>query len=150
MKSVQINEIIDEVVKLSSDRARNVNVDITTRLYPQLPEIKASVIEMQQVFLNLINNALDAMEINGDRITISSELSDNQIVITVADNGPGIPSIIMNRLFDPFFSTKPVGKGTGLGLSICYGIVTKMRGRIDFESMLGKGSTFRVVLPLDD
>lgn len=149
VQSVQINELIEEVVNSSLDKAQLANVEIHTHLYPQLPEITASITEMKQVLLNLVNNALEAMKIKGDRIDISSEVNENQIVITVADNGPGIPAIIMNRLFDPFFSTKPVGEGTGMGLSICYGIVTKMRGKIDFESMLDKGSTFRIVLPLD-
>jgi len=115
-----------------------------------LPEIRASVIEMHQVLLNIVNNALDALEKKGDRIEISSTLRDNQIIITVADNGPGIPSTIMNRLFDPFFSTKPVGKGSGLGLSQCYGIVKKMGGRIDVESMAGEGAMFSIMLPFDD
>lgn len=150
IQSVQLNELIEEVVSLSSEKARHGKVTIHTRLDFHLPEIRASVIEIQQVLLNIVNNALDALEKKGDRIEISSTLKDNQIIITVADNGPGIPSTIMNRLFDPFFSTKPVGKGSGLGLSQCYGIVKKMGGRIDVESMAGEGAIFSIVLPFDD
>jgi len=150
IQSVQLNELIEEVVSLSSEKARHGKVTIHTRLDPHLPEIRASVIEMHQVLLNIVNNALDALEKKGDRIEISSTLRDNQIIITVADNGPGIPSTIMNRLFDPFFSTKPVGKGSGLGLSQCYGIVKKMGGRIDVESMAGEGAMFSIMLPFDD
>ncbi|MFO8086112.1 MAG: ATP-binding protein [Desulfobacterales bacterium] len=150
IQNVQLNELVEEVAALSSEKAKNSGVEIYTRLDPHLPEIQASITEMQQVLLNIVNNALDAMEHKGGRIDISSALTENQIVITIADNGPGIPAMIMNRLFDPFFSTKPVGKGTGLGLSICYGIIKKMGGKIDFESMLGEGSTFRILLPLND
>jgi two-component system, NtrC family, sensor kinase len=102
---------------------------------------------MQQVLTNIINNGLDAMENKGDRLDIISMLLKDQIIITIRDNGPGIPSINLNRVFDPFFSTKPVGKGSGLGLSICYSIIKKMGGRIDFESVLGEGSAFHIVLP---
>jgi two-component system NtrC family sensor kinase len=150
IQSIQLNELIEEVVILSSEKARHADVEIHTRLDPNLPEIQASITEMQQVLLNLVNNALDAMEEKGNRIEINSFVQDQQIIITVADNGPGIPAMNMNRLFDPFFSTKPVGKGSGLGLSICYGIVKKMGGKIGFESMLGQGTTFRIVLPFGD
>jgi len=150
IQSVQLNELIEEVVSLSSEKARHGKVTIYTLLDPHLPEIRASVIEMQQVLLNIVNNALDALEKKGDRIEISSTSKDNQIIIKIADNGPGIPSTIMNRLFDPFFSTKPVGKGSGLGLSQCYGIVKKMGGRIDVESMAAEGAMFSIMLPFDD
>jgi two-component system, NtrC family, sensor kinase len=148
VQNVQLNEVIEEVVQLSMDKARHAKVEIQTRLYPQLPKIRASIPEMHQVLLNLVNNALDAMEIKGDRIDISTRLDEKQVIIIVADNGPGIPAVIINRLFDPFFSTKPVGEGTGLGLSICYGIVTKMGGKIDFETMLDRGTTVRIILPV--
>lgn len=97
--------------------------------------------------LNLINNALDAMEKKGSRLNISSHQEEDHMVIEVADDGPGIPEANITRIFDPFFTTKPVGKGTGLGLAICYGIIKKMGGNIEVRSVLGKGSTFTVVLP---
>jgi two-component system NtrC family sensor kinase len=150
VESVQLNDLIEEVVSLSLDKARHANVKIDTRLDPNLPEIMASVTEMQQVLSNIINNGLDAMENKGDRLDISSASHEDHIVITVRDNGPGIPAINLNRVFDPFFSTKPVGKGSGLGLSICYGIIKKMGGKIDFESVVGEGSAFNIVLPIDN
>jgi two-component system NtrC family sensor kinase len=150
VESVQLNDLIEEVVSLSLEKARHANVKINTRLDPHLPEIQASVTEMQQVLSNIINNGLDAMENKGDHLDISSTSHEDHIVITVRDNGPGIPAINLNRVFDPFFSTKPVGKGSGLGLSICYGIIKKMGGRIDFESVVGEGSAFNIMLPLDN
>ncbi len=150
VESVQLNDLIEEVVSLSLDKARHANVKIDTRLDPYLPEILASVTEMQQVLSNIINNGLDAMENKGDHLDISSASHEDHIVITVRDNGPGIPAINLNRVFDPFFSTKPVGKGSGLGLSICYGIIKKMGGKIDFESVVGEGSAFNIVLPIDN
>jgi len=150
VESVQLNDLIEEVVSLSSEKARHANVKINTRLDPHLPEIQASVTEMQQVLSNIINNGLDAMENKGDHLDINSISHEDHIVITVRDNGPGIPAINLSRVFDPFFSTKPVGKGSGLGLSICYGIIKKMGGRIDFESVVGEGSAFNIMLPLDN
>ena len=150
IENVQLNDLIEEVVSLSLEKARHANVKIHTDLDPHLPEIQSSVTELQQVLTNIISNGLDAMENKGDRLDISSASNEDHIVITVRDNGPGIPVINLNRVFDPFFSTKPVGKGSGLGLSICYSIIKKMGGRIDFESVVGEGSAFHVVLPLNN
>lgn len=148
IENVQINDLIGEVVSLSSEKALLANVKIYTDLDPHLPEIQSSVTELQQVLSNIINNGLDAMENKGDRLDISSMFHEDHITITVRDNGPGIPAINLNRVFDPFFSTKPVGKGSGLGLSVCYSIIKKIGGKIDFESVVGEGSAFHIVLPL--
>ncbi len=150
VKDVQINDLITEIVDLSSQMARYNKVSITTDLQPGLPYVTLSPAEMQQVMLNLINNAMDAMENRGGSIHIATKLSrleKNNIVITVEDDGPGIPESNLTRIFDPFFTTKPVGKGTGLGLSICYGIVQKMGGKIDVHSTLGEGTRFRIWVP---
>ncbi|MFP3913050.1 MAG: sensor histidine kinase, partial [Desulfobacteraceae bacterium] len=122
-------------------------VTIHADLAHDLPTLRISQTEIQQVLLNLINNALDAMEKKGSRLNISSHQEEDHMVIEVADDGPGIPEANITRIFDPFFTTKPVGKGTGLGLAICYGIIKKMGGNIEVRSVLGKGSTFTVVLP---
>lgn len=148
VQAVQLNDLITEVVDLSSQKSRYANVDVHTRLDPYLPDTQASVTEMQQVLLNLINNALDAMEKKGGRLDIATESRDHEIAITIEDTGPGIPASNLARLFDPFFTTKPVGKGTGLGLSICYGIINKMGGKIEVESTVGVGTTFRILLPI--
>ncbi len=149
-KDVQINDTVTEIVNLSRQMAKYNKVTIETDLQTDLPYITISPSEMQQVLLNLINNALDAMEKTGGTIKIStkvSEIEPGHIVIVVEDNGPGIPEANLPRIFDPFFTTKPVGKGTGLGLSICYGIINKMGGKIDVQSAVGKGARFRIWIP---
>jgi two-component system NtrC family sensor kinase len=113
-----------------------------------LPAIQASPSEMQQVFLNLINNAVDAMERQGGEIVIATRREKNQLIIEVRDTGPGIPPANLDRIFDPFYTTKPVGKGTGLGLSICYGIIKKMGGDISVDSTMDEGTTFVIKIPV--
>lgn len=148
LQDVVINESLDEVVYLSSQRAKFSNITIKTSFQKGLPLLKASETELQQVFLNLVNNALDAMEKGGGEITIASHLDKKDIVITIEDNGPGIAQANLPRVFDPFFTTKPVGKGTGLGLSICYGIISKMDGNIDVQSQVSKGTKFTIKIPV--
>ncbi len=148
-----INDTILEIVGLTAQMARYNNVTISTRLEPDLPFIRFSPSELQQVILNLINNAIDAMEKEGGTVDISTALStrdQGMLLITVDDNGPGIPAHDLDRIFDPFFTTKAVGKGTGLGLSICYGIIRKMGGSIEVESRVGQGTSFFIRLPMDD
>jgi two-component system NtrC family sensor kinase len=145
---LQLNDVISEVLDLSAQRAKFANVELRRNLQADLPKVTASETEMHQVFLNLINNAVFAMEKTGGTIEIATALSEGHILIEVADTGPGIPKGILDRIFDPFFTTKPVGQGTGLGLSICYGIISKMNGQIDVGSEVGKGTTFRIRLPV--
>ena len=148
IQEVQINDLIEELVALSAQKAKYSNVTINTVLQKDLPPLQVSETEVQQVFLNLINNALDAMEKKGGVIDVTTLMEGDHIAVQVADNGPGIPEANLARIFDPFFTTKPVGKGTGLGLSICYGIIKKMGGEIDVHSVMGVGTTFRVLIPL--
>lgn len=148
-QEIQVNEVIMEMLDLTKQRTKYCNVQIETKITEPLPLIKASSTEMQQIFLNLVNNAIDAMEPTGGVVRISSQYLYNRILIQVSDTGPGIPQSNIDRIFDPFFTTKPVGKGTGLGLSICYGIVKKMGGDIDVKSEIGVGTTFSVFLPVD-
>jgi two-component system NtrC family sensor kinase len=103
--------------------------------------------QLQQVFMNLINNAIDAIGSDGT-IDITTRLGKASIDIVIHDNGPGIPQAIQKKIFDPFFTTKHAGKGSGLGLSISYSIIEKMGGRITLESREGKGTTFMVSLPI--
>jgi two-component system NtrC family sensor kinase len=145
---VNLYDLVEEMVALSAQRAKYSNVEIRTALQSNLPTIQASLSELQQVLLNLINNALDAMERKGGVLEITVKFVEGNLWIYVADTGPGIPEANLERIFDPFFTTKPVGKGTGLGLSICYGIVTKMNGEIDAQSVVGSGTTFRIRLPI--
>jgi len=148
VQEVQLNDLIQETVAISAQRAKFSNVTVYTNLQKGLPSMQASLTELQQVFLNLINNSLDAMDNRGGTINITSQLEGDDVVIEVADNGPGIPAANLSRIFDPFFTTKPAGKGTGLGLSICYGIIRKLGGKIVVKSMIDEGATFRVNIPL--
>ncbi len=153
VKELQINETIGEVILLSEQRARFSNVTIEADLQENLPMIRASETEMQQVFLNLINNAIDALEKKGGTVRVSSRVENHgpfapNILIDIADDGQGIPKANLARVFDPFFTTKPVGKGTGLGLSICFGIINKMGGEITVESTVDVGTTFHLRIPL--
>ena len=148
IQDVHINEMMEELVALSSQRARYANVTINTDFQDGLPSLRVSQSELQQVFLNLINNALDAMGKDGGEINITTIEKENNIVIGVDDNGQGIAAANLNRIFDPFYTTKPVGKGTGLGLSICYGIIKKLEGEIKVRSTKGSGTKFSVYIPI--
>ncbi len=147
VKNVDLNELIEDVVALSEQRAKYAGVKIDLHLSNDIPPVTVSPSEIQQVMLNLINNSLDAMEKTGGKIDITSRVDGSFVVIDVADNGPGIPKANLPRIFDPFFTTKPVGSGTGLGLSICYGIVKKMGGDITVNSAKGIGAEFHVHIP---
>jgi two-component system NtrC family sensor kinase len=148
VETVRLNELIEDMVTISAKKARFSGIIINMEIEKDLPPIEVSPSELQQVLLNLINNALDAMEKEGGTLSISARLEDKNIVIEVSDDGVGIPEDNLSQIFDPFFTTKPVGKGTGLGLSICYGIIKKLGGEISVRSIIDKGSTFYVKLPL--
>lgn len=154
IQDVQLNDLVEELISLSAQRAKYSNVEIHSNLQENLPTVRVSQSELQQVLLNLINNALDAMEKIGGNLRISTQMEEHGIIkgdhllIEVADDGPGIPAANLVKIFDPFFTTKPVGKGTGLGLSICYGIIKKMGGTIEARSVIDGGTTFTVKLPL--
>lgn len=148
-KAVQINAVVEDVLSLRAYEQRVNNIRVTTRFDDHLPEIVADPFQMQQVFLNMVLNAEQAMmEAHKEgTLTITTERVDGNIKVSFSDDGPGISPENMRKLFSPFFTTKTVGKGTGLGLSICYGIVTDQGGRIYAQSELGKGATFVVELP---
>jgi len=118
--------------------------------YGELPRVECLPHQINQVFMNLLVNAAHAME-EGKRglITVRSGVAGDGVWMEFADNGKGIPPENLTRIFDPFFTTKPVGKGTGLGLSLAYGIMEKHHGRIEVESEVGKGTTFRLYLPVE-
>jgi two-component system NtrC family sensor kinase len=147
IREVELNQVVDEVIGLTSQKTRYANVHIETELSPELPTIQASPSELQQVLLNLVNNAIDAIERPGGNVTVATRAEGDGVILEVQDTGKGIPEANLGRIFDPFFTTKPVGQGTGLGLPICYGIVEKMGGRISVESEIEKGTTFTVFIP---
>jgi two-component system, NtrC family, sensor kinase len=146
---VLMNDLIKDAIGLAEQSAKYSKININTNFEENIPFIQASQTEIQQVFLNLINNAVDAMDKKGGgTIDITSRLEGNAIVVDFADNGPGIHRNNLARIFDPFFTTKPVGKGTGLGLSICYGIIKKMGGEIHVQSVVDEGTTFSIRIPI--
>jgi two-component system NtrC family sensor kinase len=147
LQSVQINEIIEEVVAIS-DKASYTGISINTYLDKTVPPIYGSQTELQQVLLNLINNALYAMKKKGGKIDITTRLKGQHVLVVVEDDGQGIPKVNLDRIFDPFFTTKPVGEGNGLGLSICFGIIQKMGGEIDVHSIVDEGTRFDIRFPL--
>jgi two-component system NtrC family sensor kinase len=128
---------------------RTSNVQVITNFDPALPFVLADGHQIQQVVLNIINNARQAIEAHQDsgRITITTAGDARTVRIVIQDNGPGISPDNLRRVFDPFFTTKEVGKGTGLGLSLCYGMIHDHGGNITAESKLGEGATFTITLP---
>ena len=147
---VDINKTIDETIDFLENDARYKNIDIQVDYFEKLPRTKTDSAQLQQVFLNILNNALDAIQKDGE-ITIKTTYNskDEEIAIAFKDNGPGIPREEIKKIFDPFFTTKKMGQGTGLGLSIIYGIIEKLGGRITVESEEGQGTTFTVYLPVE-
>ena len=123
-------------------------MEVRLSLDPEAGEVECSATELQQIILNLVNNAIDAIEKDDGLVQLRSFREGNFVCIDVQDNGQGIPADILPRVFEPFFTTKPAGKGTGLGLAICRDIISRMNGTITVDSTPGKGCTFHVRLPL--
>ena len=142
-----INELLRHCLSIKKTEFSVSDIEVHTELADDLPPVPADRNQMEQVLLNLLNNARDA--INGaGRITVRSALAGGAVQIQVSDDGCGMSQDLMERVFFPFFTTKGVGKGTGLGLSISYGIVKGMGGNIEVESQLGQGTTFIITLPV--
>jgi two-component system NtrC family sensor kinase len=151
-KLSDINEILERTVELRSYEMQVNNVELVRELERDLPKTIADAHQLQQVFLNVLTNAEQAMlEANGrGRLAIRtrSDRIDNRIEIEIQDDGPGIPEAHLTKIFDPFFTTKQVGKGTGLGLSLSYGIIKEHGGNIYARTRPGGGATFTIELPL--
>jgi signal transduction histidine kinase len=147
-----VNKIIQDVLRLRSYEHGVNNIKVIKELATDLPDIMADPSQIQQVIINLVLNAEQAMISAHDKgtITIRTQKVDNLVRITFSDDGPGIEPENLRHIFDPFFTTKETGKGTGLGLSISYGIVNEHNGKIYASSEPGKGATFVVELPLND
>jgi two-component system NtrC family sensor kinase len=145
-EALDINAIIEDVLQLFSPQIRGRNIRLEVDLDGKLPDIPGHKGKLQQVLLNLLINARDAVGGHG-RITITSCRRDGRVVVEVTDDGVGIAEDDLPRIFDPFFTTKKRGEGTGLGLSITYGIVQELKGDIQVESNPGKRTSFRVELP---
>ena len=149
-KLSSINELVESAVEFLQYQLRTSNIEVSTRLDPYLPKAMVDPHQIQQVFLNIINNARQAIEGHQPKgfIQIRTETCGDLVRISFQDNGPGIEERNLSRVFDPFFTTKEVGKGTGLGLSLCYGMVKEHGGAITVRSRPGEGATFVIDLPL--
>ena len=145
---ININTVLDESIDFLENEARYRNIDIQTNYAPNLPLTTTDQSQVQQVFLNIINNAIDAIGKDGQIIINTGTTKNNEISVEISDNGPGMTKDVLQKIFDPFFTTKEVGKGTGLGLSISYSIVENLGGRILVASEEGKGTTFTIYLPV--
>jgi two-component system, NtrC family, sensor kinase len=146
-RELSVSRSLDDTLDLLRHHLRDVQVEKS--IDPDL-RITGFPGQIDQVFMNLITNAAQAMKAADGKagtIRVAANRRDDRVEITVSDDGPGIPPEVLPRIFDPFFTTKDVGQGSGLGLSIVHGIVDRHGGRIQVESRLGEGTTFRISLP---
>jgi two-component system NtrC family sensor kinase len=147
LEDVDVNQTINQTVDILENYARSNNIDIQTDLADNLPITAGDQAQLQQVILNLVNNAIDAIGKDGT-ISVKSSREQSKIRVVIADTGPGIPESMQKKIFDPFFTTKSTGKGTGLGLWISYNIIEKMGGNLALQSKEGQGATFTITLPI--
>lgn len=149
-KLVKLHDLIEATIEILAYQLRTSNIQVTTRFDPNLPKVMADAHQIQQVFLNILNNARQAIE--GFRpkgsIMITTEGVGDTICVVIQDDGPGISPENLKKIFNPFFTTKEVGKGTGLGLSLCYGIIQEHGGKIEVRSNPGEGAAFTIILPV--
>jgi signal transduction histidine kinase len=145
--ATDLNGVVLKAAELLAHQSRFSRSRVLTELDADLPSVAVNEGQLRQVCLGLASNALEAMDGRGALI-IRSRHGHGEVTIELEDEGPGIPPENLTRIFDPFFTTKPPGQGTGLGLAIAQGIVNDHGGRIEVSSVVGKGSVFRVVLPL--
>jgi two-component system NtrC family sensor kinase len=148
---LDLNKVIEDTLFLVTKQALFFNIKLVQNLAPELPRVLADGSQCQQVFMNILMNAVQAMDERGTITIVTRHLGAEKCVeVAISDTGQGIPPEQIGRIFDPFFTTKASGKGTGLGLSIAYGIVTTHHGTISVQSEVGKGSTFTVRMPIAD
>ncbi|WP_162096634.1 sensor histidine kinase [Desulfotalea psychrophila] len=146
LREVQINDIIRDVLSFLENSIMYSKINLVLRLEGGLPDVYGNNVQLQQVFLNIINNAIDATPDDGN-ITITTHLLAEEVQIIIQDTGEGISKEYLPHIFEPFFTTKETGKGTGLGLSITYGLVKKMGGDIIVQSHIGGGTAFTITIP---
>lgn len=147
-KNANVNENIDATLTLLRNKTKG-KIEITKHYDESMHDIECYPGQLNQVFMNILNNAVQAMpdDKKDAEITIYTEEADNEVFVRIKDNGIGIPEELKNRIWEPFFTTKEVGVGTGLGMSITYGIIEKHGGKIDLSSEVGKGTEFVITLP---
>ena len=147
--SLNLDELLQGAIRLVANQVKLARITLTTEFAEALPPIHGDAQMLQQVFINLILNAVDALPEKGEiRIATAKSKEEDYVVVEVKDNGPGIPEHVLSRIFEPFFTTKARGKGTGIGLSVSRGIIRKLGGYIQVKSTLGAGTVFFVFLPI--
>ena len=153
-ESLDVNRAVQDALMITGQQLLDHNIKIVRKLSEGLPDVIGDSNQLEQVFLNLISNARDAMEtIEGPKeLTVHSVLTEDlgspSVLVSVKDTGAGIPEEDLDKVLEPFFTTKSVGKGTGLGLSLCFGIVEAHGGRLEIKSQPGKGTEVKVLLPV--
>lgn len=149
-KLVGINAVIGDVLEIMAYDLRTSGITVKTEFAERLPDLMADSHQLQQVFVNILGNARQAIEPfrQDGEVVVRTRLDGTVVRIEFQDNGPGIRADALSRIFDPFFTTKPVGKGTGLGLSLSYGIIQEHGGKITAQSEVGHGATFSIELPV--
>ncbi|MEK6299311.1 MAG: ATP-binding protein [Acidobacteriota bacterium] len=145
-REIELNSVLDDTLQLLEPQLRNARLDVVRNYGRELPAAYGNASKLQQVFMNLILNARDAMP-NGGRLSIHTRLVETSLVVDFRDTGIGMAPETIARIYDPFFTTKEVGQGTGLGLALSYGIVQEHGGRIFVESRPGEGAHFTIKLP---
>jgi len=145
-----LNKIVRMTLSLAQHKMKLSGVTVEANLREDLPQVPCDGSQIQQVALNLLLNAAEATQTRGERrVEVATSATDGMVLLTVSDNGEGIPKENLAKIFDPFFTTKPEGKGVGLGLAVSYGIVEAHGGDIEVRSKVGEGTTFTVSLPLE-
>ena len=147
-ETLNVNEIIEEVLQFLENSMRYNRIKVDLDFKDDLPLIFSDRIQLQQIFLNIVNNAIDAIGKDGT-ISIITNLIAGEIRVVIQDNGVGIAEDLIPHIFEPFFTTKETGKGTGLGLSITYGLIKKLGGDITVRSNVGKGTAFTITVPVN-
>jgi signal transduction histidine kinase len=144
--SLNPNDVVQRTLELCHYHIVKGGVRLTTELDSEISPVMGVPHLLEMALINLIVNAIQASG-DGARITVATKPRDGQVEVSVADSGPGIPDSVQNRIFEPFVTTKPEGKGTGLGLSTVLMVVERHKGKIDFDTAPGKGTTFRITIP---
>jgi two-component system NtrC family sensor kinase len=147
--TIDLNDTVREAIAFVEKEMLYKNIHLEMNLPEDMPSIMSDKGQLQQVFLNIINNAVDAVD-KGGTITVTTGIKDeNTLTVSIEDNGHGISEHIQKHIFEPFYTTKEKGRGTGLGLSISYGIIKKLGGDIFVRSAVGKGTMFTIEIPVD-
>ena len=147
VQAVDLNRVVEDMTRLVEKEARNNNIDIERRYDPELPLIYSDAPELRQVALNLLSNAAQAIGKDGAITIITRPAGGNAVELVIEDTGCGISAENLEKIFEPFFSTKPPGQGTGLGLSISHGLIQQLGGSIRVRSAVGRGTSFTITLP---